>query len=139
MIGHVACGAVFLAGVFLAGLGLASLVAPAAARRFLLGFAASPSLHYTELALRGVVGASFLVQAPAMRFAPLFAGAGWVLLLTTAGLLLVPWRWHRRFAQRSVPAALRLLPLLGVASLLLAGLVFVGLFGHGAGPGVAAR
>jgi hypothetical protein len=129
VIGQLAFGVVFLAGLFLASLGVLSLAAPALARRFLLGFAASPLLHYSELAIRCVLGAAFLLHAPTMRFPLLFIGAGWVLLLTTAGLLLVPWRWHRRFAERSVPAALRFLPLLGVASLLLAGLVFLGLFG----------
>jgi hypothetical protein len=130
VIEQLAFGVVFLAGLFLVGLGLLSLAAPAPARRFFLGFASSPWLHYAELAARSLVGAAFLLHAPAMRFPLLFTGAGWVLLLTTAGLLLVPWRWHRRFAERSVPAALRILPLLGIGSLLLGGLVFLGLFGH---------
>jgi hypothetical protein len=130
VIGHLAFGAVFLAGFFLASLGLLALAAPAHACRFLLGFAASPLLHYGESAIRGVVGAGFLLHAPTMRFPLLFTTVGWVLLLTTAGLLLVPWRWHRRFAERSVPAALRYLPFIGIASLLLGGLVFLGLFGH---------
>ena len=106
-----------------------ALAAPARARRFLLGFASSPVLHYAELAIRCVVGAGFVHRAPNMRFPLVFTVAGSVLLLTTAGLVLVPWRWHRRFAERSVPAALRFLPLLGVASLLLGGLVFLGLGG----------
>lgn len=129
MIELLASAVVFLAGLFLAGLGAAAFVAPASARRFLLGFAASPALHYLEQALRLIVGGAFVVCAPAMRFSLAFAAFGWILVLTTAVLVMVPWRWHRQFAQRVVPRALRLLPLLGVASLGLGGLVLVGLFG----------
>jgi len=48
-----------------------------------------------------------------------------VLVVTSAALLLVPWQWHRRFAGRAVPQALRFLPLIGICSLLLGGLVLV--------------
>jgi hypothetical protein len=44
-------------------------------------------------------------------------------VITMAGLFAVPWRWHRRFAQRAVPQALRYLELAGVASLLFGVLV----------------
>lgn len=124
-----AAALVLLAGVFLACLGLACLVAPAQARRFLLGFASSLALHYLELAIRLVVGGAFLVAAPAMAFPRIFTAAGAVLVVTTIALALVPWPWHRRFAQRTVPAALRFLPLLGLASLGLAVFVFYSLPG----------
>jgi hypothetical protein len=58
-----------------------------------------------------------------MRFATVFVAFGWVLLATTAVLLLVPWRWHQRFAQLSVPKAVRYLPLIAIASLLLGSFV----------------
>jgi hypothetical protein len=48
---------------------------------------------------------------------------GWVLLLTTACLLLVPWRWHRRLAQHAVPLFTRYITLVGVVSLALGGLI----------------
>lgn len=123
---------VVLAAVFLAGLGLACLARPAQARRFLLGFASSLALHYLELAVRLVVGGALLVAAPSLAFPRVFTVAGAVLVVSTIVLALLPWRWHRRFAQRSVPAALRFLPLLGLASLALAAFVFYSL------PGAAA-
>ena len=129
MIELLAPAVVLLAGLFLACLGGASLAAPASARRFLLGFATSPALHYLEQALRLIVGGAFVLHAPAMRFSLVFTVFGWVMVLTTAMLVLVPWRWHRHFAQQAVPQALRFLPLLGLASLGLSGLVLVGLFG----------
>jgi len=51
-------------------------------------------------------------QAPAQ----LFTLFGWILLGTSALLLLVPWRWHRHFAARAVPAANRHIGLVGAAA-----------------------
>ncbi|KFN46722.1 hypothetical protein N787_09405 [Arenimonas metalli CF5-1] len=91
------------------------------ARGFLLGHASSARLHYLELALRLLVGAALLVRAPAMPWPQAFTVAGGVLVGTT----LVPWRRHQAFARRTVPQALRFLPMLGVASLGLgAGLLY---------------
>ncbi|HBD18855.1 MAG TPA: hypothetical protein DC063_01290 [Arenimonas sp.] len=120
---------VLLAGAFLACLGLACLVAPAQARRFLLGFASSLALHYLELAIRLVVGGALLVVAPTMAFPRVFTAVGVVLVITTLVLALVPWRWHRHFAQRTVPGVLRFLPWLGLASLALGGFVVFSLVG----------
>ncbi|MFT5372675.1 MAG: hypothetical protein ACI9R7_002224, partial [Lysobacterales bacterium] len=104
---------VVLAGMYLLALGVASLGAPTRASRFLLGFAGSQSLHYLELLLRFVVGAAFVLYAPHMFLSGAFNFFGWVLLITTACLLLVPWRWHHRFAQYAVPRATRYITLIG--------------------------
>lgn len=120
---------VLLAGVFLACLGVACLVAPAQARRVLLGFSSSLALHYLELAIRLVVGGALLVVAPTMAFPRVFTAAGAVLVITTLVLVLVPWRWHRHFAQRTVPGVLRFLPWLGLASLAFGGFVVFSLVG----------
>jgi hypothetical protein len=122
-----ATAVVLLAGLYFAGLGAVALAAPALARRFLLGFARSRALHYLELTVRLVVGGAFLLCAPGMRFPLAFTIFGWTIVLTTVGLVLVPWRWHRRIAQQAVPRALHYLPLLGVASLLLGGFVLCAL------------
>ena len=42
-----------------------------------------------------------------MRFTTAVSILGWVVIATTAGLLLVPWRRHRRFAERVVPWVIR--------------------------------
>lgn len=129
MIDGLAVALVLLAGIFLAGLGAACLFAPALARRFLLGFASSLALHYLELALRLVVGGALLVVAPSMVFPRVFTAAGAMLVVTTLVLALLPWPWHRRFAQRTVPGVLRFLPWLGLASLALGGFVVYSLRG----------
>lgn len=115
-------------GAFFVALGAASLLAPSSVRKFFLGFAGSPMKHYAELAVRFVVGGAFVLHAPQMLLSRGFHVLGWVVLATTAGLLLVPWDWHRRFAGRAVPDALRFLPLLGVSAVALGGLVLLAVF-----------
>lgn len=118
MIDLLAQAVVIAAALYLVGLGLALLARPAAASRFLMGHASSGPLHYLEMLLRIGVGLAFVRSAPAMLAPVLFGAFGWVLVGTSAVLLLVPWHWHRRIADRSVPQALRFTPLLGMASLL---------------------
>ena len=127
MIERLAPVAVLLAGLYLVCLGALSLAAPALARRFLLGFAGSRGFHYLELAVRLVVGGAFVVSAPMLRYPLAFSTFGWIIVATTVGLALVPWQWHRLLAQRTVPHALRFLPVLGLASLLLGGVVLFAL------------
>lgn len=124
-----ALAVVVLAAGYLVALGAAALLAPRRAARFLLGFAATPARHYAELAARLGVGAALVVQAPRLPFTDAFALVGWVVLATTAGLLLVPWRWHRRFTAHAVPRALRYLPLLGAASVALGALLVAAVVG----------
>jgi hypothetical protein len=114
---------VLMTGVFLIGLAAASFVVPDKAGRFLLSFAGTPFAHFLEMALRLAIGAAFVIRSPFMRFPEAFNFFGWVLIVTTAGLVVLPWRWHRRFAQRVVPPAIRRLEPIGIASLALGALV----------------
>lgn len=123
-----ALGVVVLAGLYLVALGLAALIAPARARRFLLGFASTLRLHLVEMGLRMLVGAALVVAAPRMLFPGAFELVGWVLLVSSACLLLVPWRWHRYFAERTVPGAVRYVGLIGLASLAMGGGVLAAVF-----------
>lgn len=125
MIEYSAHVVVVLAALYFIALGTTSLLAPAFAKRFLLGFAESAAVHYTELLVRLVVGVAFLVHAPKMRFATGFGVVGWLLVVTTVALLLVPWQWHHRFARQTVPRVLRYLTLIGLCSWVLGGFVLV--------------
>lgn len=130
MIEALALTLVVLTGLYFLALATASLLKPAVARRFLSGFASSPSTHYAELFLRFLAGGALVIHAPHMAFSGAFRVFGWMLIVTTAGLMLVPWGWHRRFAQSVVPWATRHMTLIGVSSLALGVLflsaVFVG-------------
>lgn len=112
------------AALYLLAFGAASLVVPVQAERFLFGFASSQQVHILELFLRFVVGAALILYAPRMVFPDAFNLFGWVLLVTTACLLLVPWRWHRRFAQYVAPRVARHITSIGWASLVMSGLIF---------------
>ena len=104
-------------------LDLAPIVEGSDAAAFLLGFAKTARAHWIELALRFVAGAAFVVQAPHSRFSAALSLAGWALVITTAGLAVVPWHWHRAFAQRAVPYATRYPSLIGMVSFVLGALV----------------
>jgi hypothetical protein len=110
---------VIVVGLYFLALAAVALAWPAKASGFLGGFAASAPAHYLELALRLVAGWAFVQRADLMSFTAVFAGFGWVLIGSTLVLLALPWRWHRRFAERTVPQALRHLKLVALASLLL--------------------
>jgi hypothetical protein len=121
---HLLAGAVvLLTGAYLIGLAAVSLSAPARAARFLGGFASSARTHYVEMALRLSAGGAMVIYAPGMRFSDAFALVGWMLVITTAALLAVPWRWHHRFARWAVPQAIPHLRLVAAASILLGTLV----------------
>lgn len=100
-------------------LGAAALFKPALAQRFLLGFADNPAVHYLELFLRLMVALALLWRAPAMLYAQLFFCFAWIVLGTTLVMLLLPWRWHRAFARRTVPYANRYVRWIGAVSLVL--------------------
>lgn len=119
MIERLAGAVIVAAGVYLVVLGASCFVRPNSAARFLLGFASSAFVHYVELAIRVLVGASLVHKAPALPFPPIFSVFGWVLIVTSVAMFVVPWRWHRQFAQRAVPQALRYIKLLGVSSIAL--------------------
>ena len=114
---------VVAASLFLLGLGAVSILQPAQAKRFLRAFASSAGAHYTEQALRLLVGAAMVNYSPRMWQPDAFRVFGWILVVTALGLILTPWRWHHQFAVRTVPAALRRLKLIAVGSFLLGGLI----------------
>lgn len=123
MIEALAFAVVLLTGLYFMALAGVSLFQPALANRFLLSFAASALAHYTELFLRLLAGGALVLHAPRMHLSEAFSLFGWALLITTAFLLLVPWRWHHQFAQLVVPRATQHITLLGLASLAIGGLI----------------
>lgn len=116
MLDLLALAVIVAAGLYLAALGIGCFVRPRDAAQFLLGFASTAALHYLELAIRVLVGASLIRCAAVLPFSTAFHLAGWTLIFTSLALSAVPWRWHRRFAQRVVPYALRYVRILGASS-----------------------
>ena len=119
----VAKAIVLLASLFFLALGAVSLVRPAIARSFLLGFANTALKHYAELLARTIVGGSLLLVARDPAYSTALSAFGWLLIGTTAVMAVVPWRVHDRFARSAVPKALRFLPLMGITSLVIGALL----------------
>lgn len=89
------------------------------ATRFLGKFASSRRTHVFEQTIRIVAGLAFVGFAGEMRLSSLFQVFGWFLIASAGVLLVLPWRIHRRFAERTVPPVTRHPRLFGLASFLL--------------------
>lgn len=129
---NVASAIVVLAALYFVALAAASFIAPEYATRFLNGFAGSARAHYSEMLVRLIVGCAFVVYAPRMLYPGVFLLFGWVLVITTVVLLLFPWRWHHRFAQKVVPPITRHVWLFGIVSFPLGGAILFAVLRGGA-------
>ena len=116
-------------GLYLIGLAVVIASKPLLAERFLKSFASSARAHYTEQASRLIVGGAIIILAPSMWYPDLFQGFGWLIIITTVGLLLVPWQWHHKFAKWAIPLAIRHLRLCALGALALGTLILYGVSG----------
>lgn len=119
----VAKAIVVVVAIFFLMLGAVALVRPPIARGFLLGFASNGLKHYAELLARVLVGGSLLLIARNSAYLTILSAFGWLLIVTTAFMAVVPWHFHHRFTQSAVPKALRFLPLIGITSLVIGALL----------------
>lgn len=103
-------------GLGLIGLAVVIAVKRLLAERFLNLFAGSARAHYTEQVSRLVVGTAIVIFSPSMMYSYLFRIFGWLIVVTTIGLLLVPWQWHHRLAESVIPLTIRHLKIYGVAA-----------------------
>ena len=106
-----------LLSVYFIFFGLASFMAPEWVKGFLLAFASSFKVHILEMTARLVCALAFVVNAPQMKWPFIFEAFGWVLVITTLCLLLLPWQKHRQFAERFVPPAIKFIRLIGSSAL----------------------
>lgn len=124
--------AVIVSGIWLIGLALIAFVKPEVVKGFFGKFASSAFAHFLEMFVRLVVGAAFVIYASQMKFPVVFTAFGWLLIATTAVLLFVPWRLHRRFADKSLPIVHKWMTGFGVVSLFGGGfIIYSFIFGTG--------
>jgi len=123
-----------LSGIVLVGFcaclfGLAAVVGlrPSLAEQFLRSFASSGRAHYTEQGLRLLVGTAMVNFAGLMWYPELFALFGWLIVVTSIALLLVPWRWHQRLGTWVIPLTIRYMRLYALGAVALAAFVLYGL------------
>jgi len=123
MIQHTAMAIVLLSAIFLIILACLSIFTPKHAIRFLGGFASSAKTHYLEMIIRLIVGTAFIINAPNMLYSKVFMIFGWLLVGSTAILILLPWRWHNLFGQKIASPVIQQAWLIGIGSLMLSALV----------------
>lgn len=109
-----------LIAVYLVGLGLLILLKPEMARAFLGGFASNLLVNTLEAVMRALAGLALIGVSPDSRFPLVLFVAGAFLVFSAIPMLLLP-GVHRRFAKWAVPFALRIMPVYGVVSFLMAG------------------
>lgn len=120
----VAAFAIFL--IWLAGV---SLFNKPAAKKFLGKFASSARAHFTEQALRLLAGTGLIIFSSSMWYPTVFLVFGWILVITSIGLMLVPWRWHHEYAKWAIPLAINKIWLLAVGAFGLGVFILYGLSG----------
>ena len=108
----------------------------AIAERFLSSFASSARSHYTEQVVRLLVGAALVLLSPTMWQPQIFRLFGWAVLISSAVLICVPWRWHHRLGERFriLPLLIRHLRLYAVGSSALGALLLYGVYAGGKAP-----
>jgi hypothetical protein len=115
-------------GLFLLGLTVVTFARPAITERFFEPFARSARAHYTEQAIRLLVGAALVVASPAMWQATLFWFIGWAIVISSVALILAPWRWHHRFGERVRPVLIPRIKLFAVGLFAFGALLLCGVF-----------
>jgi uncharacterized protein YjeT (DUF2065 family) len=121
---------VMLSAAYLLGFGVLAVAGPARAFGHLRRLASTFPLHVLELLVRFAVGAAFVAYASEMQFGGAFRTFGIIIVITTLGLAVLPWRWHRWVAQLTLPAIERHVSLLGIASIAAGSLVLWAVVGR---------
>jgi len=118
-------------GLFLIGLSVSVFARPELAERFFMSFASSARAHYFEQVVRLLIGASLVVISPGMWQSMIFRTIGWAVVISSVALMLMPWRWHQRFAQRVLPTVVRHMRLFAVGLFAFGVLLLYGAFSAG--------
>jgi hypothetical protein len=114
--------------LFLLGLTVVSFATPAITQRFVAAFASRARTHYTEQAIRLLVGAALVVASPAMWQSRLFWVIGWAVVISSVALMVAPWRWHQRFGERVRPVLVPRIKLFAVGMFAFGALLLYGVF-----------
>ena len=111
-------GAILVAfGLFLVGLTVVVFAKPAVAERFFMAFASSARTHYTEQAVRLLIGASLIIRSGTMWQPKVFSLIGWGIVVSSLVLILTPWQWHDHFGEAVRPRLIRHMKLFAVGLL----------------------
>ncbi len=93
-------------------------------------FAATKKAHFIEQTIRLMVGLSLIHFATVMNYTELFQVFGWLIVITSLLLILLPWQWHHQFALKVIPMVKNHLNIYGLLSLFLGVLLFYAIWAH---------
>ena len=113
--------------LFLIGLAIVIVIKPQRGGQFLSSFASSARAHYTEQIARLIVGIAMVIFAPSMWYSNVLNFFGWILIVTSIGLMLIPWQWHHKYGEWAIPLALRYMKVFALGAFLLGVLVLYSL------------
>lgn len=116
-------------GLFLIGLSGVVFVRREIAERFVMSFASSARAHYSEQIVRLLVGGSLVVLSPSMWQPDVFRVIGWLIAVTSVGLMCIPWQWHHRIGMRVLPILVRYLKIYALLMLVFGGFLLYGVRG----------
>jgi len=120
---------ILIASLALISFSFIAFIKPTLAKHYLQQFAVSAKAHYTEQLIRIVFGLSLILYSPQMLYSEVFFFFGWLMVITSMGLLCVPWWWHEKFADKVIPWVIRLLPLYAISCLVLGSTLIYGVLG----------
>ena len=121
-------GLCYLFALFLMVMGILCFIRPIPIQHFFDLFAATKKAHFIEQTIRLMVGLSLIHFATVMNYTGLFQLFGWLIVITSLLLILLPWQWHHQFAIRVIPKVKRHLKIYGLLSMLLSVLILSGSF-----------
>ncbi len=122
-----------LSGIIVVAFGLALIafavlvtVKRQRAEQFIDLFARTARAHFAEQISRVIVGTALVIFSPTMWHSSVFKVFGWLLVVSSAALLLMPWRWHQRFGETARPLIVRYLTIYAVGAFALGVFILYG-------------
>jgi len=89
-------------------------------------FASTRRAHFVEQGIRILVGISLMLYSSESAAPMAFHLFGGVLIATSVGLMILPWRLHKRFADKVIPVVIRFLRVYAAFSALLGAALLYG-------------
>jgi hypothetical protein len=129
MIIHFLSGLVVVAsGASFIGFTVLAFAKPAVVERFLMSFASSARTHFLEQIFRLIFGGSLVIYSSAMWQTGFFRLIGWLLVVSSLVLMLLPWQWHHRFGNKVRPVLFQYMRLYAVAVFSLGAVILYAVF-----------
>ena len=102
------------------------------AQQFLEAFVKNLRYHFLEQGLRLIVGVAFVIHSSASQtqetpYIKFFNYLGWAIILSSLLLIILPWRWHQKFAQTVIPTVVKWIQFYGFLCFLLAAFIMYSL------------